>query len=152
VKAARSLLTLAGLLGAAVAAAGPTDWAVAVFPSGAGFVLEVAAEPAKRQLGYMYREEVGPHEGMIFLFDAPGRHGIWMKNCKVALDIIWLDEDLRVVEIAAEQPPCPESGPCPTAVPMRAARYVLEVAAGVAAREQLAPGDRLVFLEQRASR
>ena len=128
-----------------------TAWSVAVFPSGAEFTLEVAADPQARRLGYMFREKVGPYEGMIFLFESPARHGIWMKNCKVPLDIIWLDEDLRVVEIAPQLEPCPDSGPCPTAVPMRNASYVLEVAGGVAAREGLANGDRLIFLEERGS-
>lgn len=127
--------------------AGPLEWSVAVFPSGAEFSLEVAADRETRRLGYMFREDVGSNEGMIFLFEEPARHGIWMKNCKVSLDIIWLDADQRVVEIAPELAPCPESGPCPTAMPMRAASYVLEVAGGVAAREGLSPGDRLVFLE-----
>ena len=66
-----------------------------------------------------------------------------MKNCRVSLDLIWLDADFRVVEIAAEQPPCPEEGPCPSIVPMKPGRYVLEIAGGTAAREGLRPGDRV---------
>ena len=134
-----------------IAAQAP-EWAVAIFPSGTEFNLEIAAKPGKRALGYMFRERVGPNEGMLFIFDAADRHGIWMKNCKVALDIIWLDEQLRVVEIARNRQPCPESGECPSVAPFRPARYVLEVAAGVTAKEGLEPGDTLVILSEPALR
>jgi len=117
------------------------EWAVAVFPSGAEFSLEIAATDRQRQLGYMFREEIPAHEGMLFLFGATERHSIWMKNCRVELDIIWLDEDFRVVEIAAAAQPCPADGSCPSMRPMRASRYVLEIAGGRAAEEKLVRGD-----------
>ena len=121
------------------------EWAVAVFPSGAEFSLEIAASDRERQLGYMFREEVPDHEGMLFLFDAAERHGIWMKNCRVSLDIIWLDADFRVVEIAASALPCPADGPCRSMLPMRVSRYVLEVAGGRAAEEKLVQGDLVII-------
>jgi hypothetical protein len=126
------------------AAQGP-DPPAAVFPSGATFHLEIADDDASRQIGYMYREAVGPHEGMLFIFDAPGQHPFWMRNCKVNLDIIWLDATHRVVEIAHDLAPCPAEGPCPHVRPMRAASYVLEVAGGTARREHLAFGDSVTL-------
>ncbi len=83
---------------------------------------------------------------MLFVFEEPGLHGFWMKNCRVALDIIWLDQQLRVVDIAHERPPCPAEGACPQIAPMRVASYVLEVAAGTCRREGLRPGDSVVLL------
>ena len=135
------LLTLIASVHAAV-----PDWAVAVFPSGREFSLEIAADPETRRLGYMFREHVGPNQGMLFLFDTTERHGIWMKNCKVALDVIWLDEQWKVVEIVAELQPCAESGECNAVQPLRVARYVLEVAGGVAAEAGLSAGDRIEIL------
>ena len=130
----------------APAAAGPApDWAVAVFPSGAEFSLEIAKTDLERQRGYMFREKVPPQQGMLFLFGTRERHGIWMKNCRVPLDIIWLDESFRVVEIVAQAQPCPEDGPCPGMEPMRAADYVLEIAGGRAAEENLRPGDVVII-------
>lgn len=137
-----STIVLAALPAAALQ---PPEWAVAVFPSGAEFSLEIAATDDERQLGYMFREEVPAYEGMLFLFGATERHGIWMKNCRVALDIVWLDEDFRVVEIAAEAQPCPADGPCPSMRPMRASRYVLEIAGGRAAEEKLVRGDLVII-------
>src|SRR5262245_58956580 len=116
----RSFDSSAGLMllcGAAVACSAPRPKAtspVAVFPSGAEFMLEVAADDAARQRGYMERERIGPLEGMLFLSEQDERYAFWMKNCKVALDMIWLDADLRVVDVAHDVPPCPAEGSCPS--------------------------------------
>lgn len=142
------LLLACALIGTIVAK--PPDWAVAVFPSGAEFNLEIAADPLTRARGYMFREHVGPHEGMLFLFDEIDRHGIWMKNCKVALDILYLDSELNVVDIAHELQPCPAEGECEAYTPMRVAAYVIEVAGGGARREGLEVGDRVVILSEPA--
>jgi len=121
----------------------------AVFPSGAEFRLEIAADDASRARGYMFREHVAEDEGMLFVFDVPERHAFWMRNCKVNLDIIWIDQGLRVVEIAHDQAPCPTEGRCPNIFPMRTASYVLEVAGGTSRREGLGLGDPVtLYLEQ----
>lgn len=143
------VLLLAGCLASVSVAQEKPAWAVAVFPSGAEFSLEIAASDRERQIGYMFREEVPADEGMLFLFGATEHHGIWMKNCKVALDIIWLDRDFRVVELFRDAQPCPVDGPCPSMQPMRAAHYVLEVAGGRATQENLAPGDLLIVHSER---
>jgi uncharacterized membrane protein (UPF0127 family) len=140
------------LVTACAAVSGPEPPAV-VWPSGAEFRLEIADDFETRRVGYMFREHVGPNEGMLFVFDEPGRHPFWMKNCKVSLDIIWLDASRRVVEIAHDQQPCPVEGPCSNVFPMRAASYVLEVAGGTARRDGLKLGDSLAFyLEDPARR
>jgi uncharacterized membrane protein (UPF0127 family) len=124
------------------------EWAVAVFPSGAEFGLEIAADPESRRLGYMNREVIAAAEGMLFLFETTERHAMWMKNCLVSLDIIWLDEKLRVVDIQRRIPPCPPDGECPSRAPIAAARYVLEVAAGTTEREGLERGQTVVILAE----
>lgn len=152
----RTLLHLAAAVLLAVHAAAGTSpserWSVAVFPSGAQFTLEIAATDEERALGYMYREEIGPHEGMLFIFERSGRHGIWMKNCKVPLDIIWLDDAFRVVHVASEVPPCTRGEPCLSTVPPMPARYVLEIAAGRSEAEGLFPGDTIVVLSDGTGR
>jgi len=131
--------------GAAIAAPAPR-WAVAVLPSGHEFALEVAADDVSRQRGYMGRERIGPREGMIFVFDEDGRHSFWMKDCKAALDMVWLDAGGRVVWIQSNRVPCPASGECPSIIPPMPARYVVEFAAGTAAAESLRLGDAVVVL------
>ncbi len=141
--AAGLLLTLA--LTQDVPTAGPSwRWAVAIFPSGDEFALEIAADDVTRRRGYMFREEIGPLEGMLFVFAESAPHSMWMKNCKVPMDMIWLNESMVVVEIAEERQPCPVDGNCPAIHPMRAGRYVLEVAGGVTRRQGLEVGDRII--------
>jgi hypothetical protein len=139
------ICSMIAALGAAGAAPAPR-WAVAVLPTGHEFALEVAADDASRARGYMGREKVRPREGMIFIFDEDGRHSFWMKDCKVPLDIVWLDGSGRVVWVAANQTPCPATGDCPSIAPSSPARFVLEFAAGTAAAEFLKPGDPVVVL------
>jgi uncharacterized protein len=130
-------------------AASPAEtprWAVAVLPSGHEFSLEVAADDVTRQRGYMGREKVGSREGMIFVFDTDDLHSFWMKDCKVALDMVWMDVNGRVVWVAANRKPCPAAGDCPSIVPIAPARYVVEFAAGTVAAESLKPGDAVVVL------
>ena len=136
-------------LGSTLLQAAP-KWAVAVFPSGEEFSLEIAADDESRGYGYMFREKIASNEGMLFIFEQSGPYTFWMKNCRVALDIIWLDESLRVVDIAHDQQPCPLEGDCPSVGPMRAARYVIEVAGGTAKREGLKRGDRMTILAEPA--
>jgi len=136
------------VLGGASPAAPAQRWAVAVLPSGHEFSLEVAADEAARERGYMGRASVGPREGMIFVFDADGMHSFWMKDCKVPLDMVWLDANERVVWIEANRAPCPAKGDCPSIAPAVSARYVVEFAAGTAAAEGLKPGDAFVVLSE----
>lgn len=143
-----SVLLLLALAVTAAPAAEAPEWLVAVFPSGAEFSLEVAADVPTRLRGYMFREFVGPHEGMLFVFEEHDRHGIWMKNCLVPLDIIWLDDSLRVVDIRADFPPCPPDEECASAVPESPARYVLEVAGGITRSEGLRKGDVIIVLPE----
>lgn len=133
---------------AALALGAPGDWAIAVLPSGTEITLEIAADDRSRVRGYMFREKIGPDEGMLLVFEESARHGIWMKNCLVPLDIIWLDERYRIVEIARDRQPCPADGPCPSAVPLKSARYVLEVVAGTVAREKLQPGASIHIISE----
>ncbi len=123
-------------------------WAVAVLPGGEEFSLEVAVDDASRARGYMFRESVGRREGMLFVFDRSDRHSFWMKNCRVRLDIIWMDPGFRVVDIAHDLSPCPEDGACPSVQPSSAARYALELAGGTARRSGLHQGHRVVVLSE----
>src|SRR5262245_17069922 len=138
--------TVAMLAPSLLIAAPPPRWATAVFPSGREFALEVAADAPSRERGYMFRDRVGPHDGMLFLFDDAERWPFWMKNCRVSLDILWLDEAFRVVWVAANAPPCPASGDCQPLEPPERARYVLEIAAGTAEAEHLRVGQTIVVL------
>jgi uncharacterized protein len=113
-------------------------------PSGKVLQSEVMVKDEDRAMGLMFRPSLPPDHGMLFVFDATDFHTIWMKNCKFPIDIVWLDDDHRVVDIAPSVPPC-KVDPCPVYRPMRRARYVVEMNAGQAQREKVARGAALEF-------
>ena len=102
--------------------------------------VEIADTPAERELGLSGRERLGEKEGMIFVFDSPGRHAFWMKDMLFPLDIIWLDENLKVIYIKKDARP--ESYP-EIFLPGEDAKYVLEVAVGFAEKYNLKEGDEV---------
>lgn len=109
------------------------------------FRTDVADSFRKRMKGLMGRESLPKDAGMLFIFDAPGRHGFWMAGMKFSIDILWLDESARVVYIARKAMPCRSMIGCKTITPDRDARYVLEFAAGTADRLGIKVGSRLVL-------
>jgi uncharacterized membrane protein (UPF0127 family) len=113
-------------------------------PSGKVLQSEVMVKDEDRAMGLMFRASLPKDHGMLFVFDQPDFHTIWMKNCKFPIDIVWLDGDRRVVDVAPSVPPC-KGEPCPVYQPMRRASYVVEMNAGEAGREKVARGAALDF-------
>jgi hypothetical protein len=120
------------------------DVPVVVLPSGAEIVVEIANDPTTRGQGLMYRESIAPDRGMLFLFPETGVYPFWMKNTLIPLDMIWIDEQKRIVHVEPNVPPC-AADPCPSYPPTGPARYVLELAGGRAAAYGLKKGDPLLF-------
>ena len=113
-------------------------------PSGKIFQTEVMVNDEDRAMGLMFRASLPPDRAMLFIFDELDFPGIWMKNCKFPIDIVWLDENRKVVHVEAAVPPC-KKDPCPTYQPMRRAAYVVEMNSGAAAREKIVLGATLGF-------
>jgi uncharacterized membrane protein (UPF0127 family) len=113
-------------------------------PSGAVLQTEVMIKDPERQMGLMFRPSLPRDHAMLFVFERMDFHGIWMKNCKFPIDIVWLDEQKRVVHVAEAVPPC-KAEPCPVYEPMQKAAYVVEMNAHQAAQEKAALGAALDF-------
>lgn len=107
---------------------------------------EVADTESKRRLGLMFREGLAENQGMLFVFEEEGRHSFWMKNMKFPLDIIWIGEDKRIVEIRSSVRPCREV--CESLIPKAAAKYALEVNAGFTDKNGIKTEDRVSFRDE----
>jgi uncharacterized protein len=121
-----------------------TPRAEVIFPDQTRVSVEIADTEERRQRGLMFRERLGPSEGMIFLFEEPGAYPFWMKNTLIPLDMIWVGADERIVWIAHSVPPC-KADPCPSYHHKGEALYVVEVASGFARQHGLKVGDQLTF-------
>jgi len=104
-------------------------------------IAEVANTPAKRAEGLMFRDYLGENEGMLFVFDNEDYHSFWMLNTKIPLDIIWINEDKRIVDIERNLQPC--SSNCPLYSPDEKALYVLEVNANYTFENDIKVGDEV---------
>ena len=103
------------------------------------FRVEVAASGPEQARGLMFRTELGPDEGMIFPYRSPQILGFWMKNTPLPLDIIFIDEDGRIINIAAQTTPYSLE----SVYSDRAAMAVLEIPGGRAAQLGIKPGDKV---------
>lgn len=103
--------------------------------------LELADSPEKWALGLMNRSSLGEREGMLFMFPNQGNRSFWMKNVKFPLDLVYFDQELRVVGYREGLPPC-TGLVCPLYDgPPHA--YVLEVRGGSVAAWGIKEGQRL---------
>ena len=139
-----SLLLAAALLAAAPRAFATPAVVPLTLPSGKVLQVEVMVSDEDRAMGLMFRPSLAADRGMLFLFEASDFHSIWMKNCKFPIDIVWLDEQRKVVHVAESVPPC-KADPCPVYTPMRRASWVIELGAGQARREKLTLGSAVRF-------
>ncbi len=102
--------------------------------------IEIADTPEERIKGLSGRESLSENSGLLFVHSQPGIYGIWMKDMKFPIDVIWLDADFRVVDIAKDIKP--DSFPR-VFEPSQPALYILEVNAGFADKNQIKKGDVL---------
>lgn len=129
------------LLAAAAGAAGLATEALEI-ETGAGsrdFVVEVARTTEEQGKGLMYRREMAPDAGMLFVYPAVSRVTMWMKNTFIPLDMLFIGAEGRITHIVERTVPqsnelIGSNGPV---------RAVLELNAGTASRLGIKVGDQV---------
>ncbi len=102
----------------------------------ARFRVEVAMTPEESALGLMYRRQLEPDAGMIFVFEEQRHLRFWMKNTYIPLSIAFIDQRGQIVDIQDMQPldeTVIESA--------RPARYAVEVNQGALEKAGVRVGD-----------
>ena len=104
------------------------------------FWVEIADTEQERARGLMFRDPLPDDRGMLFQFPDMAERGFWMENTPSSLDIVYIDDQGRIVSIARHTTPfsratIPSYGP---------AKGVLEVRAGRTEEIGAKPGDRVV--------
>lgn len=115
-------------------------------PNGVQIRAELMTHPSDLMKGMKFRDSLAEDRGMLFVHAEEGFYRFWMYEVKIPLDMVWLDKNRKIVQIVHECPPCagPESA-CPTYGGAFKAQYILELAAGVAKKQGLRPGQTIGF-------
>lgn len=116
-------------------------------PDGTVYTAEVVTKAFDMTRGLMFRDKLEADRGMLFVYNAAGNYPVWTYQTRIAIDTIWMDPNRLITEIVPNIEPCKSESArqCPQYGGKTRAMYVLEVNAGVAARHNLKPGDRLHF-------
>ena len=107
--------------------------------------VEVASSNKERAKGLSDRESLSADTGMLFVFNNSGKYSFWMKDMNFPIDIIWIDENSKIVFI--EKDAKPESYPALLGG-LVDSKYVLETISGFASKNNIKIGDRVDFLSQ----
>ncbi|HCP00710.1 MAG: hypothetical protein CL573_04620 [Alphaproteobacteria bacterium] len=103
------------------------------------FDVEVATNDEQRSRGLMFRNELAPSAGMIFLYKRDRLLTMWMANTYLPLDMLFIGGDGNIVHIVENAIPLSRA----MISSRRRARAVLEVNAGTVSRLEIKVGDRV---------
>jgi len=106
--------------------------------------VEVANDLQERRSGLMFRQNMDWNSGMFFVFDNEKGLSFWMKNTLIPLDMLFIDDDFKIVDIKEIVSPCLEDI-CPNYISEYPAKYVLEVNAGFTKENNIKIGDNILW-------
>ncbi|MBB3342884.1 DUF192 domain-containing protein [Luteimonas sp. RC10] len=119
------------------ACASSTPW---VELAGHRYQVEIATTDEARARGLMFRDVLEQGHGMLFVHETEAPQAYWMKNTHIPLDILYFDNERRLVSQQRDVPPCSAGNRCPSYPSEGPARFVLELNAGEAQRIGLRDG------------
>ena len=105
--------------------------------------VRIATTPESRTQGLSGVAYLGKFQGLLLAFPYEAPHGIWMKDMEIPIDILWLNNDKRVVYIVENA--SPEWSTTKIMKPSEPALYVIELPAGAVARSTISVGDTAQF-------
>ena len=100
--------------------------------------VEVAQTDPQREQGLMYRKSLGKNDGMLFVFDEPAYHAMWMKNTLIPLSVAFIDKNGEILNILDMEPQTLD-----THMAAGPATYAIETNKGWFAEKKIKPGDRV---------
>ena len=103
------------------------------------FQVEIADSFAERGIGLSDWEFLSNDSGMLFVFPRNSVPSFWMRDMSFPIDIIWIDENWKIVGIEKKLQPCQKE--CSIFYPTKEVKYVLETNSGLAERYDFEEGD-----------
>ena len=107
------------------------------------FKSEIAETAPQQMKGLMFRKTLEENKGMLFVFDVAFVQRFWMMNTSIPLDIIFIDEEKKIVNVA-EAEPCGLI-PCALYNSTDNAKYVLEINQGLSEKYGFRKGTVVEF-------
>jgi uncharacterized membrane protein (UPF0127 family) len=107
---------------------------------------EVASNDTQRQIGLMHRRMLPENRGMLFIFDEPAFHGMWMMNTFIPLSVAFIDAGGSIINIEDMQPQTQN-----THSAAKPAMYALEMNLGWFAKRGIKPGAKIEGLDKARS-
>jgi len=104
--------------------------------------VSVADTPKELEAGLSGVASLPEFTGKLFIFPDDQRHGIWMKDMQISIDVLWFNSDLELIHI--EEAVDPSSYPFIFA-PKQEARFVIETNAYFVKSLQIQVGDRITL-------
>lgn len=105
------------------------------------FGIEIADTLEKWERGLMFRKELSPMHGMLFIFPKDNIAQFWMKNTLIPLDMLFIDSQWKIIKI--EKNATPKSlAVISSGLPVKA---VLEIPGGTSDSLKLQPGDMVSY-------
>lgn len=96
----------------------------------------------KRILGLSNTTKLDEKNVMLFIFPQNDYHGIWMKDMNYSIDIVYLDEDMTVINYFDNIAPTTY----PTVYyPEKLARYIVEMNSGERSKSGIDKGVKLYY-------
>ena len=117
---------------------------IAVRLNGVVVEVETATTERARYEGLSGRSELGSKNGLLFIFDEEDYHAIVMRDMRFSIDVIWISEDMEIVDIKPIFRPWDRT----IALPSQPALYVLEVNAGLTDIHEIKIGSSVQFITQ----
>jgi len=106
---------------------------------------QVAQDMSALIHGMNSKESIKENEGMLYVLPPLSPASFTTKGMQFPIDIIWIDENKKVIVMARNLEPCLEEA-CPLYVPPNGyAPYVLEVNAGFSKANDIKVGDHVKF-------
>ncbi len=107
------------------------------------FHAKIATNNDDRAKGLSGVTELESNQGLLMAFPSESKWGIWMKDMKVPIDIVWLDKDKKVIYIVKGA--SPESSTSKIFSPRTPAKYVVELPAGTVEASSIKLNNYAIF-------
>jgi uncharacterized membrane protein (UPF0127 family) len=110
--------------------------------------VDISDTPETRRMGLMWRHDMDSGYGMLFIYENDRPRSFWMRNTPIPLDIIFVNKNREIINIAANTAPMSDH----SYISHGPVRYVVEVRAGFCKKHRIKKGMGIEWKRQPSHR